>query len=83
MRNKAIRDITAPFGVPTEVETYYIKCTLGTAIIWIVHIQCPSLSVSRDVYDALLVESARPESLSRFPLEYWRNTHQARAAPAA
>ncbi len=47
---------------------------LGTDIIWLARIQCPSLSVAREVYTALLVEAARPESLPKFTLNYGRET---------
>ncbi len=47
-----------------------MECKLGTAIVWLVEIQCPSLSVARDVYNELLVEAARPASLPKFTLEY-------------
>jgi hypothetical protein len=51
MRMKELRDIIAPFGVHTEVESFNtcMKCKLGTAKIWMAQIQCPSLSVASDV----------------------------------
>ncbi len=74
MRKNAIQDITAPFGVHTEMASYDMQCKLGIAIIWMVEIQCPSLSVARDVFHELLVEAARPESLPKLRLKYGRET---------
>jgi hypothetical protein len=74
MRNKEIQDITATFGVHIEVESFDMKCKLGAAIIWKPQSQCPSLSVARDVYNAPLAEAARPEYLSKFSLEYGRES---------
>ncbi len=45
---------------------------MGKASYWGIRIQCPSLIVAREVYNALLVEAARPKSLPKFTLEYWR-----------
>ena len=75
MRMKELQDIIAPFGVHTEVQSYDLKCkVLGTAIIWLAQIECPSLRVASDVDTALLVEAARPESLPKFTLNYGRET---------
>ncbi len=74
MRHPAIQAITARFGVRTEAFSYDMTCDLGTAIIWMVEIQRPSLSVASDVYKELLVEAARPESLPKFTLKYGRET---------
>jgi hypothetical protein len=51
MRNQAIQDITAPFGVHPEVASYDMICKLGTGSIWMVEIQSPSLSIARKVYN--------------------------------
>ncbi len=61
---KELQDIIAPFGVHTEVESFDLKSKLGTAIVWMTQIQCPSLSVARDVYTALLASGWRPRGPS-------------------
>ena len=71
---KELQDIIAPFGLHTEVKNFDLTSNLGTAIIWLAQIQCPSLSVAREVCTALLVEAARPESLPKFTLNCGRET---------
>ena len=71
---KKLLGIIAPFGVHAEVENFNLKSKLGTAIIWLTQIQCPSLSVAREVDTALLGEAARPESLPKFTLNCVRET---------
>jgi hypothetical protein len=74
MRHPGIQAITARFGVRTEALSYDMISDPGTTIIWRVEIQCPSLSVARDVYSELLLEATRPASLPSFSLKYGRET---------
>ncbi len=71
---KKLQDTIAPFGLHTEVKNFDLTSNQGTANIWLAQIQCPSLSVARDVYTALLGEAARPESLPKFTLNCGRET---------
>ncbi len=81
MRNQAIQDITAPFGVHPKMASCDWKCNLGTGTIWMVELRCPSLSVAMDVYNELLVEAAWPESLPKFTIEYGRMTPAPETGP--
>jgi hypothetical protein len=83
MRMKEPQDIIAPFEVQSEVESFDLKCKLGTAIIWMVHSRCPSFSVARDVYNALLVAPTRPESWPQGHTRIRAIDPRARAAPVA
>jgi hypothetical protein len=66
MHRKEIQAITAPLGVPAERA---MSCTLGTGYIRVLRLQCPSLIFASEVYNALLVEAARPEFLPKFAIE--------------
>jgi hypothetical protein len=74
MRQKELQAITAPFGAHAELVSCDMQSNLGTVMTWQVHFQCPSLIVASDVYNALLVDAARPESLPKFALEYGRES---------
>ena len=73
---KEIQAITAPFGVRTEPGTFQVqlKSTLDTALFHGIIIHCPSLGVVSEVYNALLVEAERPETLPKFVIEFGRET---------
>ncbi len=43
---------------------------MGEGTTWWISIQCPSLTVASEVYNALLLEAARPESLAKIVIEF-------------
>ncbi len=70
IQKREIQAIMAHSGAKAELMIIEVKTNMGRFIIKQIRIQCPSLIVASDVYNALLVEAARPESLPKFTLEY-------------
>ncbi len=84
-RRREVQDILVHFGAQDEMVTADVKTNMGRVITMMVRLQSPSLIVASEVYHALLVEAARPESLPKFTIEYFympeRTTPEPRPLP--